>query len=94
MRVPATLDFPELDNWRVKEDKTVLVKYLNLASGSLAGLRESKRENVCRTGIGRGTSRIAPWYIGIILTFPETLSIEEEYNEFISGVMNEEKTKV
>lgn len=45
---------------RTREDKMVVVNCLNRASGSLAGERQSKREKVCLTGTGSGSSEIAP----------------------------------
>lgn len=58
--VPAAEDLPEPVQFLARDERTVLVKYLNRASGSLVGERESNREKVWRTGMGTGMSRIAP----------------------------------
>lgn len=74
-------------NFFTNDDNTVVVKYLNLASGSLVGEILSNRENTCFTGIGSNICVIAPSYIGDNLTLPEKLFICDENNELISGVI-------
>lgn len=59
MRVPELpLLFPVMFFTRV--ERMVVVKCLNLASGSLEGERLSIRVKVCLTETGRGSSVMAP----------------------------------
>src|SRR5699024_616225 len=80
--LPRPPDVMSLTN----DDSTVVVKCLNRASGSLAGVRLSNRANVCFGDTGSGTSEIAPVYTGVALTLPATFCMCEEKTELISGV--------
>lgn len=61
IKVPPGFPFPLFVRFRINCERIVVVKCLKRASGSFAGAGESKRENVCFTGTGRGRSVIAPW---------------------------------
>lgn len=79
---------------RTSAERTVVVKYLKRASGSLVGEMLSKREKVCFIGTGRGTSEMAPVYVGVRRVLPAMFCIWDENRELISGVMYEDRTIV
>lgn len=60
IKVPTGFPFPLIARFRVNCVRIVVVKCLKRASGSFVGMGESKREKVCFTGTGRGSSVIAP----------------------------------
>jgi hypothetical protein len=60
IRVPEPPICPAPSHFRKRGERIVLVKYLKRVSGSFAREIESKREKVCLTGIGSGSSRMAP----------------------------------
>lgn len=75
INVPPAAGFLPRPISLTSDDSTVVVKCLKRASGSLAGVRQSNRANVCLGDTGSGTSDMAPAYTGVALILPPTFCI-------------------